>query len=93
MAMPKLAALLSGSKLAVATRLTRILYLVVSAVAFAVGAYNAIYGSTAAVRDSSVAVASILAHGRKSEHWEEACEGPDPAPVCAAPIAAKRLFG
>lgn len=93
MALPRIASLLAGSKLVVATRLTRILYLVVSAVTFAVGAYNAIYGSTAALSESSVAVAGILAQGRGSEHWKQACEGPDQAPVCAAPIAARRLFG
>jgi len=92
MALPRLASLLVGSKLVVATRLVRLLYLVVFATTVAVGAYNAIYGSTAAVRDTSVAVADILAKGPASEHWKDACETGEPAPVCAGSIAAQRLL-
>lgn len=92
MARPRLASLFAGSKLVVATRLVRLLYLVVLATTVAVGAYNFIYGSTAAVRESSVAVADILANGPASEHWKDACETGEPAPVCAGPIGAQRLL-
>ena len=91
MAIPRLASLLVGSKLAVATRLVRLLYLVVVATTVVVSAYNAIYGSTAALRESSTAVVDILANGPASVHWKEACGGPKPAPVCAAPMAARDL--
>ena len=91
MALSRLASLFAGSKLAVATRLVRLLYFVVFATTVVVGAYNAIYGSTAAMRESSTAVADILANGPASVHWKEACETGEPAPVCAAPLAARDL--
>ena len=81
----RLASLFVGSKLAVTARLVRILYVLV----LAVSAYR-VYSNASLLRQGPE-VADLLAKGPASKYWQAACEGPDPAPVCAAPAAARRL--
>ena len=90
MAFPRLASILVGSKLAVATRLVRILYVLVWLTTLAVSAYH-IYGSVAVLWRVGPEVTDILAKGRRSEYWKDVCGAGDPAPVCAAENAGLRL--